>query len=319
MIAMTRSLARAPSRRSQRGRLINWARAALVAACVGLASTFGSVQAQDLQSLPEVRAPVVDTTGSLSADQIGRLVAELRAFEQKKGSQISIVFVSTTQPEAIEQYSMRLAEQVKAGRSKVDDGVLILVVVTDRKTRIEVGYGLEGAIPDIVANQIRREVMNPYFRNNDFYGGVRAGAGALMKRIEGESLPPAWQPDSKGAEDSDQTGWIVPAVLLILAFGGILRKIFGRLAASGVVAGAAGVGAWLVTSVAAIGGIVGVVAFVFSLLVLGRVFDFRSGRAGSWSAGSGGGSWSGGGLSGRDWSGGGGSFGGGGASGSWDD
>ncbi len=298
-------------------RVRGWGVSASAAWCFAL--SLGSAFAQDLQPLPEVRAPVVDTTGSLTADQIGRLSSELRAFEQKKGSQISIVFVPTTAPESIEQYSIRLAERVKAGRSKVDDGVMILVAVRDRKTRIEVGYGLEGAVPDIVANQIRREVMNPYFRNNDFYGGVRAGADALMKRIEGESLPPPWQAESQSTDDGDPIAWIVPAMIFIFAFGGILRRIFGRLGASGVVAGIAGVGAWLLTSVAVIGGIVGLSAFLFSLLVLGRVFDFRSGQGGSWAAGSGGGSWSGGGSSGGGWSGGGGSFGGGGASGSWDD
>ncbi|MFN0300770.1 MAG: TPM domain-containing protein [Burkholderiales bacterium] len=278
--------------------------------------------AQDLQPLPEVRAPVVDSTKTLTIDQVERLSALLRAFEQRKGSQISIVFVPTTRPESIEQYSIRLAERVKAGRSKVDDGVLILVAVQDRKTRIEVGYGLEGAIPDIVANQIRREVINPYFRNNDFYGGVRAGAEALIKRIDGESLPPAWHEEAGSREPNDLMRWVVVAIVMIVALGGFLRRIFGRFIASGVVASIAGGGAWMLTSVAAIGGLAGVLAFGLSLLMLGRVFDFGSGRGGhrgGWSAGSGGGSWSGGGSSSGDWSGGGGGFGGGGASGSWDD
>ena len=317
MITLTRTGA-AVARWWSRGiRAKAWSASVFAALCLALNP--GEAFAQDLQPLPDVRAPVVDTTGSLTADQISHLSSELRAFEQKKGSQISIVFVPTTAPESIEQYSMRLAERVKAGRSKIDDGVMILVVVRDRKTRIEVGYGLEGAIPDIVANQIRREVMNPYFRNNDFYGGVRAGVGALMKRIDGELPPPPWQAESQSADDGDPMAWIVPAMIFFFAFGGILRRIFGRLGASGIVAGIAGVGAWLLTSVAVIGGIVGLTAFLFSLLVLGRVFDFRSGQGGSWSAGSGGGSWSGGGSSGSGWSGGGGGFGGGGASGSWDD
>ncbi len=276
--------------------------------------------AQDLQPLPEVRARVVDSTKTLTLDQVERLSIELRAFEERKGSQISIVFVPTTRPESIEQYSIRLAERVKAGRSKVDDGVLILVAVQDRKTRIEVGYGLEGAIPDIVANQIRREVMNPYFRNNDFYGGVRAGAAALIKRIDGESLPPAWHEEASSREPSDLMSWVVVAMVMVVGLSGLLRRIFGRFITSGLVASIAGGGVWMHTSVVAIGGLVGVLAFVLSLLMLGRVFQSgRGGHLGGWSAGSGGGSWSGGGSSSNDWSGGGGGFGGGGASGSWDD
>ncbi len=293
----------------------------VVAALVPMLAPFPAY-GQDLQPLPEVRAPVVDSTKTLTSDQIERLSLELRAFEQRKGSQISVVFVPTTRPESIEQYSIRLAERVKAGRSKVDDGVLILVAIQDRKTRIEVGYGLEGAIPDIVANQIRREVMNPYFRNNDFHGGVRAGVEALIKRIDGESLPPAWQEETGSREPNDLMSWVVVAIVVIVGLGGFLRRIFGRFIASGLVASIAGGGAWMLTSAAAIGGLVGVLAFVLSLLMLGRVFDFRSGRGGhrgGWSAGSGGGSWSGGGMSSSDWSGGGGGFGGGGASGSWDD
>ncbi len=285
---------------------------------MALALAVGFATAQDLQPLPEVSGPVVDTTGSLTTDQIERLTSELRAFVQRKGSQIAIVFVPTTLPEAIEQYSIRLAEAVKVGRSKADDGVLIVVAVQDRKTRIEVGYGLEGAVPDIVANQIRREVMNPYFRVNDFYGGVRAGAAALMKRIDGEALPPPWQGgDARADQTSDPMQWIIIALAALFGFGGMLKRALGRVAASGIVATVIGGGAWLLSGVALFGGIAGALAFVFSLLLLGRVIDFRpGGGSGGWSTGAGRGGWSGGGGS---WSGGGGSFGGGGASGSWDD
>lgn len=295
---------------------------ALLVAAAGLAG------AQDLQPLPELNSPVVDTTGTLTADQIERLATELRAFEARKGSQIAVVFVPTTQPEAIEQYSIRLAEKAKVGRKKADDGVIVLVVTKDRKTRIEVGYGLEGAIPDIVANQIRRDVMNPYFRNGDFYGGVRAGTQALIKRADGEALPPPWQGEpQRGTEvGADYFEWILIGMVLVVVLGGVLKAIFGRFLGSAMVGGMAGTGAGLLSGIAFVGIGVGVLAFVFSLMLAGMLggFNQRRGRyRGPWTGGWGGGGWSsGGGSGGGDiggWSGGGGSFGGGGASGSWDD
>ncbi len=289
----------------------------------------GLARAQDLQPLPELNSPVVDTTGTLTADQIERLATELRAFEAKKGSQIAVVFVPTTLPEAIEQYSIRLAEKAKVGRKKADDGVIVLVVTKDRKTRIEVGHGLEGAIPDIVANQIRRDVMNPYFRNGDFHGGVRAGTQALVKRIEGEDLPPPWQPgEQRGTEvGTDYFELLLIGIVLVVVLGGVLKAIFGRFLGSAMVGGVAGTGAGLISGITFLGVAVGVLAFVFSLMLAGMLggFSNRRGRyRGPWTGGWGGGGWSsgGGGWGGGDiggWSGGGGSFGGGGASGSWDD
>lgn len=287
----------------------------------------GAAFAQDLQPLPELNSPVVDTTGTLTSDQIERLATELRAFEARKGSQVAVVFVPTTQPEAIEQYSLRLAEKAKVGRTKADDGVIVLVVVKDRKTRIEVGYGLEGAIPDIVANQIRRDVMNPYFRNGDFFGGVRAGTQALIKRIDGEDLPPPWQGEAaRGTEvGTDYFELILIGIVLVVVLGGVLKAIFGRFLGSAMVGGVAGAGAGLLSGITFIGIGVGLLAFVFSLMLAGMLggFNQRRGRyRGPWTGGWGGGGWSSGGGGGGDiggWSGGGGSFGGGGASGSWDD
>jgi len=285
-----------------------------------LATLFSAVAfGQALQPLPAIRSPVTDTTGTLTAEQVRALEDELRAFEQRKGSQVIVVLVPTTLPEPIEQYSIRLAEQVKAGRKKVDDGVIVLVVIGDRKSRIEVGYGLEGAIPDLAASQIRREVMNPYFRNGDYYGGIRATVQALMKRIEGEALPPAWNPEGRAgvAQSPDWETWIFPAVIVVLVLGGILKAVFGRFIGSTLVGGVVGTGAALVTQAIPIAIGVGIIAFIFSLVLAGR--GLPTGRHGPWTGGWGGGGWSGGGHSGGGWSGGGGGFGGGGASGSWDD
>ncbi len=101
--------------------------------------------AQDLQPVPRLEARVTDLTGTLTAGQQAELEQKLAAFEQRKGSQVALLIVNTTEPEAIEQYSLRVAEAWKLGRAKPDDGVLLLVAMQDRTLRIEVGYGLEGA------------------------------------------------------------------------------------------------------------------------------------------------------------------------------
>ncbi|HRA79124.1 MAG TPA: TPM domain-containing protein, partial [Burkholderiaceae bacterium] len=105
--------------------------------------------AQTLQPVPPLTDRVVDLTGTLAAPQKQALEAELEALERRKGAQLAILMVATTQPEAIEQYGIRVVEAWKLGRrevdgKRVDDGVLLLVARDDRKVRIEVGYGLEG-------------------------------------------------------------------------------------------------------------------------------------------------------------------------------
>ncbi|MEO7403171.1 MAG: TPM domain-containing protein, partial [Burkholderiales bacterium] len=284
-------------------------------------------RAQDFQPLPDVSSPVTDTTGTLSQSQIATLTEKLRAFEKRKGSQIAVVVVPTTEPETIDQYSIRLAEKVKIGRAKVDDGLIIVISMKDRKTRIEVGYGLEGAIPDSVASQVRRQVMNPAFREGRYFDGLNAGADAFIKIIDGEPLP-APAPDRgvshQGASGDgvDYQSLLVMGIILVFVVGGILRAIFGRFLGSAMVGGVAGGGAFLLSGLMPIGIVGGIVAFVFSIVFsnsFGRNNIGSRGRGpmgGGWSSGG----WaSGGGSSSSDsWSGGGGGFGGGGSSGGWD-
>ncbi|KAF1701891.1 hypothetical protein CSC70_14140 [Pseudoxanthomonas kalamensis DSM 18571] len=97
--------------------------------------------------------------------------------------------VPTTRPDTIEQYAVRVFEQWKLGRKGVDDGVLLLVAKDDRAVRIETGYGLEGAIPDAVANRVIQEYLVPEFREGDFGGGIEAATAVLVKVIDGEPLP----------------------------------------------------------------------------------------------------------------------------------
>src|SRR5690606_28051170 len=118
---------------------------------------------------------VTDTTGTLDPATKTQLERTLADLEQRKGAQIAVLMIPTTGDEAIEQYAVRAFEQWKLGREEVDDGILFLVAKDDRRMRIEVGYGLEGAVPDLLAGRISREQVAPRFQHGDFAGGVRAG------------------------------------------------------------------------------------------------------------------------------------------------
>jgi len=275
-------------------------------------------RAQDLVPVPPLKGRVTDLTGTLSADQIAALDKRLGAFEARKGAQIAVLLVPTTQPETIEQFGIRVAEQWKVGRTKVDDGAIVIVAKKDRALRIEVGYGLEGAVPDLKASRIIREIITPRFRENDFYGGLAAGTQALMNLVEGEDLPP---PQARNAPRGGDLGNLNSLFVILLIFativGAILTRVMGRLLGSAVTGGAAGLVAWLLVGTLLAGIFAAFLVFVFTLARgapgLGST---RSHRGGGWP----GGGWSGGGggsIGGGGWSGGGGGFGGGGASGRW--
>jgi uncharacterized protein len=237
----------------------------------------------------------------------------LADFEKRKGSQIAVLMVPTTQPEAIEQYALRVAEQWKIGREKVDDGAILVVAKDDRALRIEVGYGLEGALNDATASRIIREVIVPRFREGDFFGGISAGLERVMRVIDGEPLPEA----ARAAPRVDGGLLQMLPVLLILALvvGGILRRLFGRFLGAMATGGAVGALAWLLVGALAVGVLAGILAFVFTLVggASGRRYygGFPGGFGGYRGGGFGGGGFGGG------FRGGGGSFGGGGASGRW--
>ena len=281
--------------------------------------------AQAAVEVPALRERVTDLTGSFDAGRRAALEQRLVAFEQQSGSQVAVLMVPTTQPESIEQYSIRVVEAWKLGRAQQDDGVLLLVAKDDRRLRIEVGYGLEGAIPDAVAKRIIEEIIRPHFRQGDFAGGVEAGVDRLMGLIEGEGLPPPPPP-----RQADRSFDIVP-LLPVLAIGFLVMLAtsgsFRHALFSGLITGAVSypiglilLGHALVAGFVAV--VVGVCAFLISLL--GGIGggggtwpsggSWGSGHHGSW--GSGGGSW-GGGFGGGGFGGGGGGFGGGGASGGW--
>src|SRR6202051_3640889 len=163
---------------------MNAARACLVALLMGWA--FAALAAV---AVPPLSGRVVDQTGTLSGGDIASLTQSLKDLETRKGSQVAVLIVPTTAPETIEQYSIRVAEAWKIGRRKIDDGALLVVAKDDHKLRIEVGYGLEGALTDVTARRLIDEVITPKFRNGDFAGGISAGVERIVAVIDGEPLP----------------------------------------------------------------------------------------------------------------------------------
>ncbi len=257
--------------------------------------------------IPELSRRVTDLTATLSEEQAAALENRLAAFEAKKGSQIAVLIVPTTQPEDIAQFGIRVAEAWKIGRKNVDDGVILIVAKEDRKLRLEVGYGLEGAIPDAIAKRVIAETITPFFKTGDFAGGIEAGITQLMQLIEGETLPePVNMPNAHLDEGS-----FMFILLGGLMAGFILSAIMGRVM-GGMLAGL-GAGA-----VAALLFGLGFAAVLIGLMVFFMV-GIRHSGGGGWTSGGGGlGGGGFGGGSGGSWGGGGGgSFGGGGASGSW--
>ena len=263
--------------------------------------------AAELVALPALSSRVTDLTGTLDAVQRGRLEAQLAAIDRAGRAQIAVLLLATTQPETIEQFGIRLAEAWKIGHKGVDNGVIVIVAKNDRKMRIEVGYGLEGAIPDAIARRIIAERMAPAFKQGDFFGGLSAAIDALDAAIGGPAsgtapVTGAMSPDSGAAPDHDdgqQPDWIAWLFGTLVA-SGVLRMMFGLLGSLA----AAAVGGWLgfmVFGSLAVAVGVAVVVFLFSFA---NLFS-GGGRGGGFSSGGGG------------FSGGGGSFGGGGASGSW--
>ncbi|HNQ03079.1 MAG TPA: YgcG family protein [Thiobacillaceae bacterium] len=269
--------------------------------CLALA---GPVWAQ--VPVPALAARVTDLSHVLTDVQRQALEARLAAFEAEKGSQLAVLLLPSTRPEDIGQYAMRVAEAWKLGRKGVDDGVLLLVATQDRALRIEVGYGLEGVIPDAVAKRVIDDVILPRFRGGDLAAGVEAGVEALMALVRGEALP------APRAQGQGQSGRLfledaLPlALLFVFVVGGLLRRLMGRLVGAGLASGLALVAGWWI-----LGSLL--VACLFAILVF---FLTLAGHVGGGLYRGGGGGF-GGGTSGGGYSGGGGGFGGGGASGRW--
>jgi uncharacterized protein len=270
-------------------------------------------------AVPPLTGRVIDLTGTLTGGAVNRVETELAAFESKKGSQIAVLIVPSTQPEDIEQYGIRVAEQWKLGRKEFDDGAILLVAKEDRRVRIEVGHGLEGALSDAISNRIVDETITPHFKLGEYDAGVEEGVKRMISVADGEPLP---APDRKW-EHKSLLGNLLPFGLVLVVVGSaVLRAIFGRLLGSLATGALAGGLVWMISHLVALGVGAGFLAFVFAML-LGAARGWSAG-GGGWSGGGWGGGFGGGigggsagGRGGGGFIGGGGTFGGGGASGNW--
>lgn len=283
--------------------------------------------AQSLAAIPPLDSPVVDTTGTLDAAQKQQLEQQALALQQRKGSQLQVLIVPSTQPEDIFDYTQRAFDQWKLGRKGVDDAVILVVAKDDRRVRIHTGYGLEGAIPDAVANRVIQEYLVPKFRAGDFAGGITDATSVLVKLIDGEALP-APVSTHRGRPGGGRGGDWFFALFAAFIVATIVRGMFGRAPAGlrGLFTGGAAAGVALLLSSLVPAGIAGVFGLLYGLASVStrggyarhRDWGGWGGGGGGWGGGGfGGGGGGGGGFGGGGWGGGGGMSGGGGASGSW--
>ena len=276
-------------------------RALLSASLLACALGWSALSAAQV-AVPPLTGHVIDQTGTLTAEQKVALEQTLAAFEARKGSQLAVLMVASSAPEEIEQYALRVAEQWKLGRKKVDDGAILVVAKDDRAMRIEVGYGLEGALNDLTSKRIIGETILPRFKGQDFYGGITAGVAQIIRVVDGEPLPAPSARSGQGFGDLEQ---YAPMLFIVaLALGGVLRATLGKVPGSLLTGGVVAVMAWFVVGAISMALVAGVLALFLTLLGGGML-------------GRGLGGYHGGGGRGGGFGGGGGGFGGGGASGRW--
>ncbi len=259
--------------------------------------------------VPPLAARVTDLTGTLDAAQTRALESRLAQFETQKGSQIAVLIIPTTQPETIEQYGIRVADAWKLGRKGIDDGALLLIAKNDRTLRIEVGYGLEGALNDATAKRIVSEIIEPKFKQGDFYGGIAAGVDRMTRVIEGEALPASQGHGTDSENSINSNSLLFFGFVMVTVVGGMLRVLFGRLAAATMTGLIIGLLAWFLATSLLLAMVGAGAAFFLTLVGGGRGYLGGFGGLGGGLSGGGGFGGSGGG--------GGGGFGGGGASGRW--
>jgi uncharacterized protein len=288
-----------------------------------LFSSLTNLYPQSLQPIPELNRPIIDQVGILSKEEIDVLEKKILNFEKAKGSQIAVLIVDSTQPESIEEYSIRVVEKWKLGRKNIDDGVLFLIAYNDRKMRLEIGYGLEGVIPDAKAKQILDDYVKPYFKKGEFYKGIYTCIDILIKLIQKEPLP-----EPKQDKDGTDVGGLIMTYIFAFIFHFIpIYHSFTKSKLRGIIISILDVILIiLLINLLEISFFDGIIIGGFLLIIIYATFiaikrevdlsEETSGTRQSWSRSSDGwsssSSWSS-----SGWSGGGGSFGGGGASSSW--
>jgi uncharacterized protein len=270
---------------------------------------------EGLQPIPPLRARVTDLTGTLTTSEIGAIEAKLADWEARTTNQLAVLIVPTVKPEAIEQYSIRVAEDWKIGQKGKDNGAILVIAKNDRQIRIEVGYGFEGVLTDLTSRRIIAETIAPLFKKGEFAAGINAGIDRIISVVgEGKPLPKAEPRRQAPAHGFDLGTWALILLVAVPALGAVLRSILGNVGGSVIGAGIVGAAAWFFAGSL----LIAIIAAVVALIVI-SFSAFGRGGPGLWAPGGRGG-WSGGGGfggGGGGFSGGGGGFGGGGASGSW--
>jgi uncharacterized protein len=189
------------------------------------------LRAQSQATIPAMDSAVVDTTATLTPDERARIEASIAPYEARKGSQMQVLMVPSTQPESIEEYAVHAFAQWKLGRKGIDDGVLIVVARDDHRARIEVGYGLEGAIPDVAASRILQDRMLPKFHNDDYAGGIADGVDALIGLADGEPLA---APEPAKEHSAANVGHTI-GVIIGITFACIVGSVFLAVPIAGAV------------------------------------------------------------------------------------
>ncbi|MEP1034136.1 YgcG family protein [Ekhidna sp.] len=286
------------------------------ACCVAVLASH--VYSQELQSVPHLKDRVTDLANLLNESEERILTNQLKSLEERKGSQLAILIIGSTEGESIEQFSIRVVDQWKLGREDIDDGVLLIIAKNDRKLRIEVGYGLEGAITDAYAKRIINNIIVPHFRDGDYYLGIEEGVEAIISLIDGEDLPQVTRTSTSDREDDYSFALFIGIVVLIFfvfIVKAYLTKKIGNLKSNLIMISFVFLTSWILVSFVA-----ALFASFFAMVFLNGVGSGgRGGRGGGYYGGYSGGYSGGfsGGFSGGGFSGGGGGFGGGGASGGW--
>lgn len=195
-----------------------------------LSSLMTVASAQDFVPVPPLKTRVTDQIGMLAPQQRQALETVLQDYETRTGSQIAILLMSSTAPETIEQYGIRVAESWKIGRKGVDDGVILIVARDNpsglRRLRIETGYGVEGALTDAQSARILQDIIAPHFRQNDFYGGLVAAVSAITAVMENEELPPPAQ--RRAAQQEEGGSWLLFLFFLFIILSNIARSRSSR-------------------------------------------------------------------------------------------
>ncbi|HEV8435309.1 MAG TPA: TPM domain-containing protein [Thermoanaerobaculia bacterium] len=171
-----------------------------------------------------------DEAGLVQGSDAAALNEKLRAFEQSSGAQFIIYVFKSLDGDPLEDFTIRCAEKWKVGNKKYDNGLILFVFVQERKFRVEVGYGLEGAVTDAFSSDVLRNYLAPHFRQSDYAGGLNAAADAIMAKIRGEepARPPVNPETSHAGRAHRAAGSIPPVAILfiIIFFLFILPRFF---------------------------------------------------------------------------------------------